>query len=104
MGYYTTHRLTVAPPLPLKKVAKAFVGYEDMIEEIEPGVFGSDEPLKWYDHERDMRAFSGKYPKHLFTLDGEGEEQGDVWREYCQAEGGAGSERDRPPRHAAGAR
>lgn len=35
---------------------------------------------KWYDHEKDMKVLSGLYPNIVFTLDGEGEEQGDVWK------------------------
>ena len=38
--------------------------------------------VKWYEHERDMRDFSKKYPDILFILSGEGEENEDVWRAY----------------------
>lgn len=40
------------------------------------------EEVKWYDHEEDMKAFSRKFPAVLFTLNGEGEESGDVWVKY----------------------
>lgn len=39
----------------------------------------SEEPLKWYDWDEDMRRISSKYPTHLFHLHGAGEENGDIW-------------------------
>ena len=36
--------------------------------------------IKWYDHHTDMLAHSTKYPDVTFTLSGEGEESGDIWR------------------------
>jgi hypothetical protein len=40
--------------------------------------------VKWYEHEKDMKEFSKRFPKVLFTLRGEGEESGDVWVKYFQ--------------------
>ena len=40
------------------------------------------EGCKWYSHEDDMRKFSIKFKVVLFELSGEGEESGDVWKEY----------------------
>lgn len=37
---------------------------------------------KWYSHERDLKDLSLKYPEVLFTVYGEGEESGDIWRKY----------------------
>lgn len=37
---------------------------------------------KWYEHEQTMRDISRVFPSVLFTLIGEGEESGDVWRKY----------------------
>jgi len=34
----------------------------------------------WYDHDAEMLAVSTLLPGVTLTLDGEGEEQGDVWR------------------------
>ena len=42
----------------------------------------SREVCKWYDHTEDLIKFSINYPTWLFTLSGEGEEAGDVWKLY----------------------
>ena len=41
-----------------------------------------EEPSKWYNHEEEMAAFSKRFPGVVFTLNGEGEEQGDRWTKY----------------------
>lgn len=37
---------------------------------------------KWYDHDKDMREISKKYPETIFILEGEGGESGDIWKKY----------------------
>lgn len=37
--------------------------------------------VKWYDHKDHMKQLSKEYPDVTFILSGDGEEQGDVWRE-----------------------
>lgn len=34
---------------------------------------------KWYQHDNHMLTLSTLFPSVLFTLDGEGESQGDIW-------------------------
>ena len=46
---------------------------EDMIEE---------DIMKWYDHEENMCELSKLFPNVLFTLEGNGEDRDDIWREY----------------------
>ena len=41
-----------------------------------------EDSCKWYDHEADMRTYSTQHPDILFTLSGEGENSGDMWRKY----------------------
>lgn len=43
-------------------------------------VSSRSDSVKWYDHDIDMIKLSEKYPTVKFVLDGEGEEQGDVWK------------------------
>jgi len=40
------------------------------------------EGTKWYRHDEDMLSLSRTFPEVLFTLHGEGEEGGDLWRTY----------------------
>ena len=42
----------------------------------------SDNTTKWYDYESDMRSMSQHFKGVLFTLYGEGEEAGDIWKKY----------------------
>lgn len=35
--------------------------------------------LSWYDHEDDMKALARNFPEIRFSLEGIGEEQGDMW-------------------------
>lgn len=37
---------------------------------------------KWYEHDADMIEMSGEFRDVLFTLDGKGEEFGDIWRAW----------------------
>lgn len=38
--------------------------------------------VKWYDFNTDMLAVSEQFPDFIFTLSGDGEESGDIWRFY----------------------
>lgn len=40
------------------------------------------ESCKWYEWEADIRRLSKQFPDVLFTLSGEGEESGDIWKAY----------------------
>jgi len=42
----------------------------------------SVERTKWYEHADDMKEMSLAFPGVLFTLSGEGEDAGDIWKEY----------------------
>lgn len=42
----------------------------------------SGDSTKWYDHEKDMKELSLKFPGVLFTLSGEGESSSDIWKKY----------------------
>lgn len=80
MGYYTNYELEVSK------------GNDALVEELRNenenaeyafNEFGSsNDGLKWYSHEEDLKNFSCKHPSVLFTLKGEGEENGDIWIKY----------------------
>jgi hypothetical protein len=42
----------------------------------------TNEPCKWYEHDDELKEFSKNYPNWLFTLEGKGEEAGDLWKKY----------------------
>lgn len=50
---------------------------------------GNVDEARWYEHEKDMRAFSVRFPEILFTLRGIGEdhthERPDIWIKYFKA-------------------
>jgi len=41
-----------------------------------------EDTIKWYDHDTDMLKLSLEFPGVLMTLNGEGEEAGDIWVKY----------------------
>ena len=80
MGYYTRHELEIID------------GSNDLISELRKECDearyaleddGSpEESSKWYNHDTDLKRFSQNHPEALFLLRGEGEDSGDIWREY----------------------
>lgn len=82
MGYLTRFKL------------KVLTGEDHLIAELRKenehaqdafnDVGDSEDEIKWYDFSEDMKAFSKKHPKAIFELVGEGEEAGDLWKEYFQ--------------------
>lgn len=85
MGYYTRYSLTWTSDFDDEELDTA-IG--DAIEKNEDFSYAlsrdgeSGDSCKWYDHEYHMRALSLKFPGVLFTLSGEGEESGDIWKKY----------------------
>jgi flavoprotein len=84
MGYCTCYSLS------LKSVDQdeAYTILEDLAKDCEDAKYALDdegktnESVKWYDHEKDLKEFSKKYPEVLFELSGEGEESDDIWKKY----------------------
>ena len=84
MGYYTDFTLEIehdGKPVKGKKVDEILLRLTDIsqynFEDLE--VWYNH---KWYDWKIHMRALSKEYPELLFTLDGKGEEHGDLWKAY----------------------
>lgn len=82
MGYYTSYTLCVLN------------GNENIIsklrEENEDAMYAIDENgvslcmAKWYKHEEALKSFSKRNPDILFKIEGEGEENGDLWVKYIK--------------------
>lgn len=95
MGYYTNFEISIE-----KHNSEIDVHDESFVETVvkrinEISDYWFDEDLiqyiKWYDWEEHMRQLSSEFPSVLFIVDGNGEEDGDVWRAYltdgkCQLE------------------
>ena len=84
MGYYTHFKITVPKEAGITEeiLEKASGGYG--FEEYKDGTFVSADNYKWYEHTEDMKKLSAdpKYKDIVFTVEGEGEEAGDVWKAY----------------------
>jgi len=76
MGYYTRHELEIV------QGDNNETDYQEEISELADYGYLFDNECKWYEHEKDMREYSKKYPETVFALKGEGEESGDIWTEY----------------------
>ena len=73
MGYYTQYALTVD--------SEDREHHESRILE-ESGYSSLEDGIKWYSHDEQLKAYSKANPGITFTLDGDGEEIGDVWRKW----------------------
>ena len=73
MGYYTDYTINsddgLMEELHLDNI-RELSGYEWFTE------------VKWYDNERDMKTYSKLHPIVLFSVEYDGEEQGDVGIKY----------------------
>jgi len=90
MGYYTDFKLDVldqAPigsKTPIEDITKAI----DKLDYFRAEGYGESllnhelDSIKWYDYQDDMKNISSQFPNVLFTLRGEGEENGDIWVAY----------------------
>jgi hypothetical protein len=84
MGYYTRHQLSIVESEKTTyEDVQNYINSDDDMEYALGDSFGEDEePHKWYTHEEDMRRMSKEFPDIIFLLEGEGEESGDIWKEY----------------------
>ena len=82
MGYYTYYTIDIVkdPENQLEEFKAEFneIIQEDWYEGFE---------AKWYDWENDMINMSKKFPKMMFSLDGNGEEALDIWcAHFCNGQ------------------
>lgn len=85
MGYYTNYSLSFSPENKNDRIGKD--KYDAILRELSKmNVFDDEECTyaydKWYDHDKDMRLISSKFPGIVFELDGNGEESDDIWVSY----------------------
>jgi hypothetical protein len=78
MGYYTRHELTIVSG------GNFETDYEQEITDSTNYSSLFNDSIKWYDCEDDMKKYSKKHPNVIFLIDGEGEENGDIWKAYFQ--------------------
>lgn len=76
MGYYTDFRLEV--------IGDEYhdSDHETEVSRIADYLHCFQDDIKWYNYRENMIEHSLKYPDITFKLSGEGEETGDLWREY----------------------
>lgn len=82
MGYYTRYELEI-----VKGDNDLIESFRDFSEYARYAINGSGDSrdsCKWYNHQDELKRFSLLHPEALFKLSGEGEESGDIWREYYQ--------------------
>jgi hypothetical protein len=85
MGYYTDHKISILD---------GDVDIDDLAQRLEDmtgyhvEVAHKDAVLlqeaKWYECEEDMKALSRDNPHIIFLVEGEGEENGDIWRAFVK--------------------
>ena len=77
MGYYTNYTLSAqnanGKESEIEERIKDISGYTGLS-------FDSIYNCKWYNRFKDMEAVSKEFPDVTLSLEGDGEEQGDVWK------------------------
>jgi hypothetical protein len=84
MGYYTEYQLLIQDMKANEIMADLRTTNEDARYALTENGETNNE-AKWYDHEKDLKEFSKKYPKVLFTMWGNGSDAGgDYWKHYVK--------------------
>lgn len=81
MGYYTAYKLEIEDDDDNQIIGRLREENEEASYALDENG-DAEESCKWYEHNEDLIEFSTRFPEHLFTLHGEGEEAGDLWRAY----------------------
>jgi len=76
MGYYTNYSLT------LDADQETYDRVVARVAEVSDYSHPFDESIKWYYWEANMRKVSLEFPGLRMTVEGEGEESGDIWVAY----------------------
>lgn len=87
MGYYTRYDIDTLYGNPSDYLEAA----KSISEELHYILDGGDESMKWYDYNAGLKELSAKFPKEVFILSGDGEENDNMWRTaYHKGEAYAG--------------
>lgn len=85
MGYETYYALRITKNESKKSNQDIIKEFRESCE-MADGAFDRngdyEDPIKWYDHEKDVAVFSQRYPDVVFKLHGVGEAGGDMWYKY----------------------
>ena len=84
MGYVTRYQIsTIEGPDRIEDVLDSLgeSNFEDLFYAVDESG-ETNEPSKWYEHERDLILISKNYPKSVFKLYGRGSEPEDIWNKY----------------------
>ena len=84
MGYYTSYSLEINDESEREAIV-CELRAKEVIDYALTSSLGTNDDVKWYSCSEDMKDVSEKFPDVLFTLSGEGEEHGDLWKEYFLA-------------------
>lgn len=93
MGYYTKYDITYTttnPSIQEEELVKKLIfinknlGYSNYTPETFEELF--EEPMKWYDYEKDMFILAMLFPDVQFTVYGHGEDEDDIWKHYFQGD------------------
>lgn len=87
MGYYTWYSIEVRGEKEMEfltdfdggRIEAEYGTLNEMFECIPGSAFDS---MKWYERQEDMVRISNEYPNTLITIDGQGEDTEDNWKEY----------------------
>lgn len=78
MGYYTKYSLSLE-----NDDDNSAQEYIDSLDSIINNIYMQGvQPYKWYEYRKDMLKLSRLFPNVTFILEGKGEEDGDLWKEY----------------------
>lgn len=79
MGYETYHQFRIEGDDPSGLTEEE---HATAITKLADYTYLFEESCKWYNEEEDMMKYSLLYPKTVFNVTGEGEENGDLWSAF----------------------
>lgn len=79
MGYLTKYELSASPVTDELRLYFDNCPEDDYLRGAWLETMG---PVKWYDHDKDLKVLSLAFPTILFTLYGKGEDDDDMWVKY----------------------